>query len=105
MEARAGKLLKMPWTMSTTEDLRLPELGDKHPFGTGFLHWYGERFQRLTATDDEAVQTFMEVMHMLRPPQAILSPRLLWKVLTARPDSGVLPRGPEPLSVRISRAA
>ncbi|MBZ4418092.1 hypothetical protein K8638_16490 [Myxococcus sp. RHST-1-4] len=103
--ARAGRVLKMPWAMSTTEDLRLPELGDSRPFGSAFLHWYGERFQRLTATDAEAVQTFMEVMHMLKPPEAILSPRLLWKVLTGRSEGTEPPPGPEPLSARLSSRA
>ena len=102
---RAGKLLKMPWAMSTTEDLRLPELDEKRPAGSGLLHWYGERFQRLTATDAEAVRTFMEVMHMLRPPEALFSPRLIWKVLASRPTASELAPAPEPGSVRISRAA
>jgi 2-polyprenyl-6-methoxyphenol hydroxylase-like FAD-dependent oxidoreductase len=104
---RAGRVLKMPWATSTTEDLRLPELGAARSFGSGFLHWYGERFQRLTATDSEAVQTCMEVMHMLKPPEALFSPRMLWKVLAGAKGRGTpeLPRGPEPLSTPLSRAA
>ncbi len=102
---RAGQLLKMPWLMSTTEDLRLPELAEARPLGSSLLYWYGEKFQQLTATDDEAVQTFMEVMHMLQPPTALASPRLLWKALTARPAQAELPRGPTPRSVHIPRAA
>lgn len=102
---RAGELLKEPWTMSTTEDLRLPELDEKRPLGSGLLHWYGERFQQLTATDDEAVRTFMQVMHMLKPPTALFSPSLAWKVLGTLPAPSERAPGPEPLAVRISRAA
>ncbi|MFP2905310.1 NAD(P)/FAD-dependent oxidoreductase [Pyxidicoccus sp. 3LFB2] len=102
---RAGRLLKMPWAMSTTEDLRLPELNETRPLGSSFLYWYGERFQRLTATDEEAVRTFMQVMHMLKPADAIFSPRLFWKALVAQPMPTELPRGPEPLAARISKAA
>ncbi|WP_164017634.1 NAD(P)/FAD-dependent oxidoreductase [Pyxidicoccus trucidator] len=102
---QAGRLLKSPWAMSTTEDLRLPELDETRPLGSSFLYWYGERFQRLTATDDEAVRTFMEVMHMLKPPEAIFSPRLFWKTLAGQPTPSKLPRGPEPLSARLPRAA
>ncbi|MCY1019217.1 FAD-dependent oxidoreductase [Pyxidicoccus sp. MSG2] len=102
---RAGQLLKVPWALSTTEDFRLPELADMRPPGSSFLYWYGERFQRLTATDDEAVRTFMEVMHMLRPPTSMFSPRLFWKALTSRPVSAVLPPAPKPLPVHVSKAA
>jgi flavin-dependent dehydrogenase len=102
---RAGQLLKMPWSMSTTEDLRLPELDEKRPLGSGFLHWYGEKFQRLTSTDTEALQTFMQVMHMLKPPEALFSPRMLWKVLAGQPANSEPPRGPEPLAVRLPKAA
>lgn len=100
---QAGRLLKMPWAMSTTEDLRLPELTATRPVGSRFLYWYGEKFQRLTATDDEAVKTFMEVMHMLKPPRALFSPRLFWKALAGQPASVELPRGPEPLAVDIPK--
>ncbi|QSQ22406.1 hypothetical protein JY651_46060 [Pyxidicoccus parkwayensis] len=103
--ARAGRLLKVPWMLSTTEDFRLPELADLRSFGSRFLYWYGERFQQLTAVDDAAVRTFMEVMHMLKPPEAIFSPGLFWKALTRRPVSTQLPRRPEPLPVPVSKAA
>jgi 2-polyprenyl-6-methoxyphenol hydroxylase-like FAD-dependent oxidoreductase len=102
---RAGRLLKMPWTMSTTEDLRLPEMEGTRPPGAGLLYWYGEKFQRLTASDDEAIQTFMQVMHMLKPPTAMFSPGLLFKTLAKQPSEAELPRGPELLSVRTEKAA
>lgn len=102
---RAGQRLKVPWTLSTTEDFRLPELGDLRPTGSGFLHWYGERFQQLTSRDDEAVRTFMEVMHMLKPPTALLSPGLVWKALTRKPVPSEPPRRQEPLAVPVSKAA
>lgn len=102
---RAGRFLEAPWAMSTTEDFRLPGLTGPRPFASGFLHWYIERFQRLTASDDEAVRTFVEVMHMLRPPTAMFSPGLAWKVLTRRPVSLELPRPPEPRPLPVFRAA
>lgn len=102
---RAGTLLKMPWTMATTEDLRLPELEGTRPPGASLLYWYGEKFQQLTAVDDDSIRTFMQVMHMLKPPTAMFSPGLLFKTLTRRPSPSELPRGPEPLSVRAEKAA
>jgi 2-polyprenyl-6-methoxyphenol hydroxylase-like FAD-dependent oxidoreductase len=97
---RAGHIIQMPWSMAAGEDLKLPEVEGKRPFGNGVLQWYGDRFQRLTSSDSEAVQTFMEVMHMLKPPTAMFSPRLVMKVLTSRPSEAQLARGPEPLAAR-----
>ncbi|WP_407743100.1 FAD-dependent oxidoreductase, partial [Hyalangium sp.] len=91
---RAEGLLKGAWAMSTTEDLRLPELAGVRPVGSGLLTWYGEKFQRLTAKDDEAVRTFMQVMHMLKPPTAMFSPWLVLKAMSWRPSPSELPRGP-----------
>jgi 2-polyprenyl-6-methoxyphenol hydroxylase-like FAD-dependent oxidoreductase len=92
---RAGGLLKGAWAMATTEDLRLPEVEGERPLGSGVLGWYGEKFQRLTAKDDEAIRTFMQVMHMLKPPTAMFSPRLVLKALAGQPSASELPRGPE----------
>ncbi len=90
----AGSMLKGVWAMSTTEDLRLPELDGVRPMGSGLASWYGERFQRLTTKDDEAIQTFMQVMHMIKPPTAMFSPRLVLKTLMRQPVSSELARGP-----------
>jgi hypothetical protein len=69
------------------------------------MQWYGDRFQRLTAVDEEAVKTFVRLMHMLAPPSAMLNPRLLMKVLAGLPRGAELPRGPEPLAARTEKAA
>jgi 2-polyprenyl-6-methoxyphenol hydroxylase-like FAD-dependent oxidoreductase len=96
---RAGQLLKEPWSMAASEDLKLPEVEGTRPLGGGLLYWFSDRFQRLTATDEEAVRTFMQVMHMLKPPTAMFSPKLVWKVLARQPRGEQLPPGPEPLAV------
>lgn len=91
---KASKLLRIPWTMGTSEDLRLPEVEGPRPPGIGLLYWYGDRFQRLTAVDDESIRTFIQVMHMLKPPTAMFSPRLLLKALARRPAGEALNKGP-----------
>lgn len=92
--AGSGQLLKGAWAMAALEDLRLPELEGVRPLGSGLMSWYGERFQRLTTMDDEAVQTFMQVMHMVKPPTAMFSPRLVLKTLIRQPAGAELSRGP-----------
>lgn len=91
---RAGKLVKMPWSMGSSEDLRLPEVEGPRQPGIGLLYWYGDRFQRLTAVDDESIRTFVQVMHMLKPPTAMFSPKLVLKALTRRTKGEGLNKGP-----------
>jgi hypothetical protein len=47
----------------------------------------------------------LRIMHMLDSPVAMFSPKLVLKVLTARPDAAALARRPEPLLASPSRAA
>lgn len=58
-----------------------------------------------THMDDEAIRTFMRVMHMLKPPTAMFSPRLLLKTLAGQPAESELPRGPEVPTGRAVKAA
>jgi 2-polyprenyl-6-methoxyphenol hydroxylase-like FAD-dependent oxidoreductase len=102
---RVGQLLEVPWSMSTTGDLRFPEVEGKRPPGFGLMNWYGDRFQRLAGQDEEALRLFVRVMHMLESPAAMFSPRMVLKVLTFRPDPVALGRKPEPLSATPSKAA
>ncbi|WNG37782.1 2-polyprenyl-6-methoxyphenol hydroxylase-like oxidoreductase [Archangium violaceum] len=95
---RVGKLLEVPWTLGTSGDLRLPEVEGKRPPALGLMSWYGDRFQRLTCYDEEALRLFIRVMHMLESPAAMFSPRMVFKVLTSKPDAAALNRGPKPLA-------
>ncbi len=81
---RARRILQVPWSLAASEDLRLPEVRGPRPPGSRALQWYRDRVHRLTARDEDLVRTFMQVIHMLKPPSALFAPRLLLKVLTAR---------------------
>lgn len=80
----ASQALDVPWSMAIGGDLRLPDVEGKRAPGSGLLSWYVDRFQRLGSRDAEALRTFVRVVHMCEPPSAILSPRWIWQVLTAR---------------------
>lgn len=102
---RVGQLLEVPWSMSTSGDLRFPEVEGKRPPGLGLLNWYGDRFQALAGQDDEVLRLFVRVMHMVESPAAMFSPRMVLKVLTFRPDPVARSRKPEPISAAPSKAA
>jgi 2-polyprenyl-6-methoxyphenol hydroxylase-like FAD-dependent oxidoreductase len=93
---QVGELLATPWSMATTGDLRFPEVEGKRPPAFALTNWYGDRFQELASHDVEALRTFVRVMQMVDQPTALFSPRLVLKVLTAKPTAADLERKPEP---------
>jgi 2-polyprenyl-6-methoxyphenol hydroxylase-like FAD-dependent oxidoreductase len=102
---RVGRLLEVPWALSTSGDLRFPEVEGKRPPGFGLMNWYGDRFQRLAGQDEEALRLLVRVMHMLESPTALFSPRMALKVFTLRSDAASLNRKPELSTTSPSRAA
>ncbi|WNG40250.1 FAD-dependent oxidoreductase [Archangium violaceum] len=101
---RAGEILEGPWALATTGDLGFPEVQGKRPPGFGLMSWYGNRFQQLAGYDEEAMRTFARVQHMIESPTAMFSPRMVFKVLTVRPDKAAQTPGPLPLAVLRARA-
>jgi hypothetical protein len=102
---RVGKLLELPWSMSTSGDLRFPEVEGKRPLASGLTDWYGDQVQRIANYDEEVLGTFVRVMHMLESPTALFSPRMMLKLLTARPAAADLSRQPEPTFATRAQAA
>lgn len=95
--ASVGKLLDIPWMLSTSGDLRFPEVEGKRPPGFALTNWYGDRFQRLAGYDPDALKLFVRVTHMLESPVAMFSPRMVLKALTTKPGAEDLARRPEPV--------
>jgi 2-polyprenyl-6-methoxyphenol hydroxylase-like FAD-dependent oxidoreductase len=102
---RVGELLQIPWTMSTSADLRFPEVGGKRSPLARVMDWYGDRVQRVASHDAEALRTMMRVMHMLETPTALFSPKMALKVLSARPTAEDLRREPAPFFATQSSSA
>ena len=76
------KAVKVPWMLATGEDFRYPETEGKRPPGMNLLHWYTRRVNELTATDPRVAGLFYQVLHLLKPPTVLFSPRVVWAVLT-----------------------
>ncbi len=66
---------------TTSEDFRYPETEGKRSFGMGFFHWYSRRLLEAAADNPRLAQSFYLVMHMLKPPTALFTPRVLAAVL------------------------
>jgi len=76
-----AKTVSVAWMFTTSEDFRYPETEGKRSFGMGFFHWYSRRLLEAAADNPQLAQSFYLVMHMLKPPTAMFTPRVLAAVL------------------------
>jgi len=53
----------------------------KRPFGIGFFQWYSKRLLQAAGDNPLLALSFYQVMHMLKPPMILFSPRVLAAVL------------------------
>ena len=74
-QKEVSHLLVVPWMLATAADARASRAKGS---------WYMERFLALLPKDSGALITFLEVMHMLRHPIALLHPAIIMKVITSR---------------------
>lgn len=85
--ARFGRaiadLLAQTWQMSTSEDFRFPTTTGPRPPGTAALHWFGTRMIVASQRDPIVYETFLRTMNLLSPRTALLSPRMLARIMLA----------------------
>jgi hypothetical protein len=79
--ARASKIIDIPWSIATGEDFRFPQVEGRRPPGTGLLNRYLERVHAVASEDPVVCRKFFDVVNLLAPPPALLSPRMAWRVL------------------------
>ena len=81
-QRRLAKLFEAPWLLATSEDFRWPNTTGTRP---SWLHRiiqrYLDRVIELATQDAAAGRQFLEVLHLLKPPTHLFTPRLLGKVL------------------------
>jgi 2-polyprenyl-6-methoxyphenol hydroxylase-like FAD-dependent oxidoreductase len=94
--AEASKVVDIPWSVAIGNDLRIPGVEGKAARGAGFINWYVSRLNRKAATDPVLATAFREVVHLLAPPQSIMRPALMWRVLfgRSRPSPSAQPEHP-----------
>jgi 2-polyprenyl-6-methoxyphenol hydroxylase-like FAD-dependent oxidoreductase len=82
--ARARKLVDIPWAIATGEDLRFPQVEGRRPPGTRLVNRYMERVHAAASEDPAVCRKFFEVLNLLAPPSALMSPRVAWRVLARK---------------------
>ena len=78
------RVVEVPWLLATSEDSRYPETQGHRPPDTCLFNWYTGRVHALAGSHPLVTLRFYEVVHMLRPPTALLTPRILFAVLFQR---------------------
>jgi 2-polyprenyl-6-methoxyphenol hydroxylase-like FAD-dependent oxidoreductase len=81
--ARAAKIVDAPWSMAAGNDLRMPDVPGKRTVIGRFLHWYLAKLNMAARYDMSAVMAFQRAKNLLAPPQSLLKPQLMAKVLSA----------------------
>jgi 2-polyprenyl-6-methoxyphenol hydroxylase-like FAD-dependent oxidoreductase len=79
-----ARVVEVPWLLATSEDFRYPETQGHRPPGIRLFNWYTGRVHALAGSHPLVTLRFYEVIHMLKPPSALLTPRILFAVLFQR---------------------
>jgi hypothetical protein len=80
-QREVARILRSPWTLATSADLRFSSAGVGAGLVTRVMHAYVDRVLRLGTVDPWARRRFLEVQGMMREVSAILRPDMLWRVV------------------------
>ncbi len=79
-----AKMADTAWFVIREQNLRFPWLKDvtkKRPFYFGVLTWYMDRLMELVHDDLDAYREFLAVVHLVKPPAALMTPKIAGRVL------------------------
>jgi len=82
--ARVGRIADRLWSMIREQNLRYPWIEDverKRPFYFRLHNWYVDRVFEALHDDAEVHRRYLEVTHLVRPPEVLLRPRVMVRVL------------------------
>lgn len=80
---RASKIADVPWQISAGGDFVYAETEGKRPPGTKVLNGYITKVQLATHTSPEVSEAMFAVQNLEAPPQSLMKPPLMRKVLKA----------------------
>ena len=80
----AGKVVRQAWDMAVGGDLALPEVPGDRPMMLRIANAYVERLLSVAEHDPVVAAAFGDVGDLLAPPQEVMRPRILWRVLRGR---------------------
>lgn len=81
---RIAKMADTAWFVIREQNLRFPwvkDVGKKRPFYFGALTWYMDRVIELVHDDLDTYREFLAVIHLVKPPSALMRPTVAARVL------------------------
>jgi 2-polyprenyl-6-methoxyphenol hydroxylase-like FAD-dependent oxidoreductase len=86
------RAVQAPWMLATSVDLQVPQRrGSPAPAGFGVMSFYMDQLMRLAPRHNPTARRFAEVLHLVRHPMSLMSPRILVPALLARGDGEPAP--------------
>lgn len=79
---QAARVVDIPWQLAVGEDFRYPETEGKKAPLTDMINAYVERVHKATQRDPVVYGQFLRVMNLMDPPASLMSPRIIWRILT-----------------------
>jgi flavin-dependent dehydrogenase len=81
--ARIAKIVDIPWSIAAGNDLRFSGVAGSRTAMTRFLNWYVSRLHAGARGDSSLAIAFQKVASLLAPPQSLLKPSVIARVLAA----------------------
>jgi 2-polyprenyl-6-methoxyphenol hydroxylase-like FAD-dependent oxidoreductase len=100
----AGKVVAPAWDMAAGGDLALPEVEGDRPLMLRLTNAYVDRLLQVAEQDPDVAAAFNDVADLLAPPQNIMRPRVLWRVVRG-PRQRPRPRAEAPPTGSLQRTA
>ncbi|MBB6472641.1 FAD-dependent oxidoreductase [Sphaerisporangium rubeum] len=82
-------VIEVPWGISAGGDLSYPEVQGPRPFMVRMMNSYMAKLQAAATQDGRITRTFMRVAGLVDPPQALMAPGMIFRVLR---NAGKAPR-------------
>jgi 2-polyprenyl-6-methoxyphenol hydroxylase-like FAD-dependent oxidoreductase len=79
--ARVSKIVNLSWSTAIGNDLNYDDVEGKRTPMTRFLNWYFEKLHNAAHKDADVSIAFLKVINMVAPPQSILHPRIVLRIL------------------------
>lgn len=80
----AARLVDVPWQIAVGADLALPCVPGERPLAVRWINRYMARVFRAAECDGAVATRFVQVAHMLKPPTALMTPAMIWRVWRAQ---------------------
>lgn len=93
----AGRLVDGPWAIAVGGDLRFPEVEGPRSRKVRFVNAYLERLHVAAAHDPEVGRAFLRVVNLLDPPERLLAPSVVARVLRGAPSRTATRRDDAPV--------